>query len=380
MPVSGPVASFFAGLTGLAGLPLAIASPWADSSLAPILAADIFGIDPTAGGAVMPTGPYTRGQALRIPSVARCHRLIIGATSGIALVANGGPTPELLRQLEPGTPAPLSVTRLVDQLLWHGVAYMLPVTRGADGRPERLQIVDAPTIRWDDGQYVHTPAGNGAPRRLAPVDVVRVDAVCPGVLETGAVAMRRAAIIEAAADRAAGNPVPSVELHQTSGAPLGADERAALILAWQRARNGANGGVAYTSPGVEARTHGQAAEQLLIDGRNHAALDVARAFGLPAWAVDASVAGTSLTYTSVPARARELVDYVLSPYLDAIAWRLSMADLTPPGVWLAWDTDRLTRGDLAARMTAYETGIRAQVMTPDQARALESGATATWTR
>src|SRR5690606_26138682 len=91
------------------------------------------------------------------------------------------------------------------------------------------------------------------------VDVIRIDGPHEGILHFGRHLLREAIDVADAAARAAANPVPSIELHQTGGSPLNAEERRELVAAWAEARRaGRNGGVAYTNQNIEVRTHGQA--------------------------------------------------------------------------------------------------------------------------
>ena len=88
--------------------------------------------------------------------------------------------------------------------------------------------------------------------------------------------------------------------------------------------------------------------------------------------VDASLHnGSSLTYTNVPSRSRELLDYTLRGYLDAIAGRLSLDDVTPHGQALRFDVSRLLRGDFAERMNAGRVAIEAGIYTAEQIRVMD---------
>lgn len=119
--------------------------------------------------------------------------------------------------------------------------------------------------------------------------------------------------------------------------------------------------------------HGQQPEQLLIAARNAANLDIARCLNLPAWAVDGEVGGSSLTYQNVPSRSRELIDYTLAGYMEAITSRLSLDDVLAQGTWAAMSTDVLTDGDFGDRMTAYKAARDADVYTSEELRQREAG-------
>lgn len=309
----------------------------------------------------------TRTTAMRVGSVAAARNRIVGPIAGMPLVAVGASAP-FLRQPERGRPRPITLAWTVDQMLWHGRAWWQITERQPDGRPSAVALRVEDSISYDPERGTVSVSG-GPP--LLESEFIRIDAMHEGVLATGAEVITRAVLVEAAAAKASDNPVPSIELHQTDGTPLTGAQIDDLVARWARARRGANGGVAYTSPTVEVRSHGVAAEQLLITGRNAAALDVARQFGLPAWALDVSVEGSSLTYSNVPSRSRELLDYTLRPYMDAIEGRLSMPDVTVPGTEVRLDPVRLLRGDFSDRMSAGKVAIEAGIYSADEIRALE---------
>ena len=309
----------------------------------------------------------TRSTAMRVGSVAAARNRIVGPIAGMPLVAVGASVP-FLAQPERGRPRAITLAWTVDQMLWHGRAWWQVVERQPDGRPLAVVLRVEDSISYDPDRGTVSVAGG---RPLPESEFIRIDAMHEGVLATGAEVITRAVLVEAAAAKASDNPVPSIELHQTDGTPLTGAQIDDLVARWARARRGANGGVAYTSPTVEVRSHGVAAEQLLITGRNAAALDVSRQFGLPAWALDVSVEGSSLTYSNVPSRSRELLDYTLRPYMDAIEGRLSMPDVTVPGTEVRLDPVRLLRGDFSDRMSAGKVAIEAGIYSADEIRALE---------
>jgi type III secretory pathway component EscV len=155
-----------------------------------------------------------------------------------------------------------------------------------------------------------------------------------GILVTSQVAIRTAAALSAQASDAARTPF-KLELHQTTADVLTDSEIAELI---RRAREAlaSNSGVLYTNAAVEARVHPVDAQQLLIDGRNASAVDMARIASLPAALVDATTAGASLTYETTQGRNQQAVDYGLAAYMAAVTSRLSLDDVVPRGQRVAF--------------------------------------------
>lgn len=351
--------------------PVEAASPWSDPShLETITLAHLHDLDADHL-------PITRSSAMAIPAVARARNALTAAAGSLPLVAMTDarphpvpttPAPWLTKQPELGRPRFTTIAWTVDHLMFYGCAWWVITERDHLDRPRRFEFAPAHAVGWDNGSPVTL---NG--RRVPARDWIRIDAHHEGVLTYGRAALRSALRIESAAARAADNPVPSIELHQTTPQPLAPEKIDELVTSWAQARRGRNGGVAYTNSAVEVRTHGQAAEQLLISARTQSALDIARVIGVPAWVVDAQTDGSSLTYSNVPSRSRELVDYGLRPYLDAIAARLSMDDILPRGTWCRFDTNHLLQGDLLARAEAAKAAQEAGLLTQAECRALEHG-------
>jgi hypothetical protein len=310
---------------------------------------------------------------MSISAVAKGRHLIAGNIGRFPLIVMQGasalvPQPTSINQPEIGRSRYTTISWSVDMLIFYGRAFWRVVERNAtDSRPARFEWVPEWAATADDEGNLTSAWGEP----VAPGESIRIDGPHEGILNFAADRIREALDIDAAAAHASDNPVPSIELHQTGGDPLDDTQIAAMVGAWHRARK--NGGVGYTNQSVELIPHGQPTEQLLIDGRNWNALNIARSMGLPAWAVDASVQGSSITYSNTPSRSRELIDYSLTPYMAAIEGRLSLDDVVPHGQWVRFDTTDLLRGDFAARMDAYAVAISSGVYTAEECRAMEQG-------
>ena len=161
-----------------------------------------------------------------------------------------------------------------------------------------------------------------------------------GLLHFADDTIRRAYDTLQSASKAARNPVPSIDLHDEGDEQLTDPEIDALIQRWIDARQ--NHGVGYTSKGVKANPLGQHPEQLMIDGRNADAVDIARDASMPAALVDASQPKSTLTYETTEGRNGILIDYGLQLYWDSIAARLSMDDVVPRGKRVAFDATAIS--------------------------------------
>lgn len=307
--------------------------------------------------------PIARASAMSVPAVAGARHRIVSTLSRLPILAvkDGSPWPgandSLLSQPDPGQSHFLTMRETYDDILFAGRSFWLVVAVYPDavtGGVPRLLPRDAVHVPVDqvrsddDGWPVVAPKWLEwlkRTRRLDPIDrdgrPFLIDFAGPhdGLLTFGARAIRGALDLDRAARTAAANPVPSIELHQTTDVDMPDADIDSMVSQWQAAR--LRGGVGYTNAAVELRTHGQAPEQLLIDGRNQAAVEVARLAGLPASAIDASLPGTSLTYSNLIDRVFDLVNFGLSPYAVAITARLSMDDCLPRGVLASTDYSSL---------------------------------------
>ncbi len=341
-------------------------SPWQDNDvLTQLTLSEVFGF---AGQ------PVSRSQAIKLGPVKRGRKLITGTIAGFPLVAYRGhdklaSQPSIMGQLEPGRPRAITVAWLVDALMFFGRAYLEITSRDWTNRPTAFAFVPEWQARTDGAGRLLAVGS----RKIGERDWIRIDADDAGLLTDAQEDINQALAIKLAVGRAAANPVPSIDLHQTGGPQLTSKQINELTERWATARRGQNGGVAYTNETIEAKVLGQNVEQLLISARNQSAIDLANHMNLPAWAVDASLSGSSLTYSNVPSRTRELIDYTLAPFMNAIAGRLSMDDVLPAGTWCSFDTSASLQGTFAERMTGYKTAIDALVYTPEECRAMESG-------
>lgn len=319
--------------------------------------------------------PVTRDTALSVGAVDRAHQLITGQVASFPLIhmTDGRRTddqPLLVRQPEAGRSRSQTIKWTTDDLLFHGRSYWQIVSRfaGTD-LPQRFRYCAPATVETDTRGRVIRVAG----QPVSNDDVLRIDGPHDGILNRPK-RIREAIAIDVAAQNASANPVPSVDLHQTQGEPMTPEAVEVMKAGWIAARKKAGGGVGYSNPSIEVKTLGQHPEQLLIEGRNATSLNIARLMNVPAWAVDASVEGSSLTYSNVQGRSRELIDYTLVPYLSAIADRLSMTDVLPGRQSVRFDTSRLLTLDAKDLAVTLKTLVDGQIITAAQARLVLAGA------
>lgn len=278
----------------------------------------------------------TRTGAMTIPAVARHRHLICGVAAKSPLVC--------LDRTDTRVETPYWAVRTdgelhpfhrmlwtVDDLIFSGWSVWL-AGRGAD--KSLLTATRIAPTRWEtdavgrvlvDGELVDA-------ERL-----ILIPGPHEGILNFGAPTLRRTLDNLDAAANAARNPSAYLELHYTGDEQMTDTEVDKLIARWAKARRGENGGVAYTSKGLEVNEHGTHEAHLLIEGRNADAVDCARLVSNPAAMADATSSGASLTYETTEGRNDQFLDYGAALYMDAVAARLSMDDIVPRGQHMAFN-------------------------------------------
>ncbi|WP_223144652.1 phage portal protein [Corynebacterium poyangense] len=313
---------------------VALASPWAPrpNHLIPAdswISADILGLD---------ARPVTRDLAMSVPALARARSLIVTTIARLPIYAtkNGERLDEQPRWID-RTDGPVSpyhrMVTTCDDLLFYGWSLWV-VKRDTDGyviAADRVPI-NYWTVDNDDNRILI----NDQP--IDQREACLIQGPNEGILAFGADTISHARSVLDAVKRAADTPAAQIELHQTNDVPITEERAAAIRDQWIAARKGKNGGVAFTTAGLEVKSHGQPATDLLIDGRNAAAIDIARLCGIPATMVDAVLSGSSLSYSNPSTRLAELVAFGLSPFMAAIAGRLGMDDIVSRGVRIEFDT------------------------------------------
>jgi len=336
--------------------PAQVLSPWTDDSfLERVLVPDLWPVGTPA--------PMTRGEAMQVPAVARSRHLIAATVARLPLQVLRGPDPipdqpywcygtdGQLGDLTADDRARLGLYTgqspwqrmlgTVDDLLFCGWSLWL-VTRftapDQAGRRLPARLVHLPYGSWDvDAQGRFTDLDG---RPFPDGAVLLIQGPHEGVLTFGARSIRAAGTLEATAADVAQRPL-RFELHQTSELTLSDAERAGIIAA-TRAALSTNEGILFTNSAIETKTHSMDSAELLIGGRNAAALDVARHMNIPGAIIDATSEGASLTYSTQESRNQQWLDYGLTAYLDAIAAALSMDTVLPAGQRTAFDTSSLT--------------------------------------
>jgi hypothetical protein len=295
--------------------PVGLLSPWAPTGdLAKVIFSDIFGLEPSQL-------PLSRADAMAIPAMARARHIICGTVAQQTMRTYRG------TELNPGGDSPWINSTGSAMSPWHRAVWTIDDlifygwscwsrTNGADGYPLRMDRLAIGTWSVEPGTgRVLVDRGDGIHEPVRQDSVVLIPGPHEGLLVFAQTTLRHAADLQTAAAQAARTPAAHLVLKQTAGAPLpkSSDDPNVptidgLISQWATARRGGNAGVAYLPPNLNAEELGTFSEHLLTDGRNHAAVDIARVASLPADLVDAATE-KSLTYSNSRDNDRRAVDY-----------------------------------------------------------------------
>lgn len=308
-----------------------IASPWSDpGELGKLIALDVFGVDD------LPLA--SRTAAMRIPAVARGRNLIVSTICRIPLrdyVRDelAPVQPSWLTRTGDGSSPQLRDAWTADDLIFHGWSLWWKYELNSEGFPLAMGRINRDRWRIDDdtNQLLidELPAD--------PSRVVLIPGLHEGILHYGVDTLRDARNLYDIVRNRLDTPVPNLDLHQTGGEPLSKEQRDELVELWGAARKKRRGGVGFTSQHIEARELGKGGEELMIEARNAASLDLARLIGVSAGLIDATVPKASLNYETTTGRNLEFVDRDVALYLTPVAARLSLDDITPRGHRIAHD-------------------------------------------
>lgn len=307
----------------------------------------------------------TREGALAIAPLKRGRDILVTVIASMPLQewqdANET-TPDWLRNgSASGVSAWHRLAMTIDDLIFYD--WSLWAVQREGNRPDG-QIVDALRVPYEDWEIDNAT-------NAVYVNGVQVNAheviVFPGngsggVLSAGATTIKGYRALERSWIGRAQNPIPLVELHQTSDEPLtdGTDadgnddpdaemnEIESLKRSWGEARTSPNGAVGYTPHNIEVRVHGTVQTDLFVEGRNAAVLDVARLLGLPALLLDGSMSTASLTYSTTEGKSNEFAMYSIPAWTNPIEARLSMDDVSPKGRVIRFDRSSLVQAEQPA--------------------------------
>ena len=318
----------------------------------------------------------TREQAMSVPAVARARNIIAGTIGSLPLEEYNSqgveiPTRKVIDQPDPAVPRSVTITWLVDDLMFHGVGYLQIIdVSPADGRPFKMRRINPTRVTYNLSQDRTLIDSYNLDGVLLPNDglgsLIVFQGTDEGILQRAGRTIKTAIELEQAAYRMASEPVPTMVLNN-EGMNLDPDSVANLMAVFRQARRDRS--TAYTEGPIKLQTLGfDSAQMQLTEGRAHSNGEIARLMGIPADYVSAET--HTMTYSNQLDKRRELVDFGLRPYLSVIESRLSMDDVTPRGQYVCFDMDDFLRGNPTEQTDIAIKLVSAGIITIDEARDL----------
>ena len=322
----------------------------------------------------------SRRDAMTVPAIARARNIIAGTIAGLPLTmyrdTDGQRVtdrPAWLRQPDPLVPRQTTMASTIDSLLFYGQAYWQVIDVYAEsGRPLRFRWIDPTRVGYKvdrTGTIVerYQVDGHDVPNSGLNSLVV-FSGFDDGLLNRAARTIRTAIELERAALTYAETPAPSLAL-KNSGADLPSSKIDELLVRWKAARQ--SNAVAYLSSAVDVQKVGFSPTELALnEARDQTVQELARAVGIPPWYLGADT-GTGMTYSNVGNARRDLIDFSLKTFMDAVTQRLSLDDVTPRGTHISYELAEFTRSSPIERAQLAQALIPLGVVTPEEWRATE---------
>jgi hypothetical protein len=268
----------------------------------------------------------------------------------------------------------------VQDMILSGRAFWYVTSRYRTGFPA--------SFTWLPHDNINTPNQAG-PEWYGPADVIEFNGVevdpnnvvqflSPNnaLLWQGARAIDIAYRLDEAAKRFASNEIAAGYLQQTDGEPMSGDELSELSAAWAEARQ--SKAVGALNQHVEWKEFTSTPDKLqLVEGRQHAAMELARVANIPPYLVGVEVGG--MTYQNALQARQDLYLFGARPLVDAIEQTLSGDNVVAKGKHIELDVEAYLRETEQSRednrtLSAAEVAqkvylaVANNVMTRDEAR------------
>lgn len=319
-----------------------------------------------------------RATAMQVPAVKRVRDLIAGTLGTLQPRMidsnNRDVDSELLDQPEADIARSISMTNLIEDMLFEKHGWWRIVDYGADGYPSKVVRLEARSVTVRDEGVFYTSSITGQPqgyaeRKVPDAELIRFDSPSDGLLTAGAAAIRQALLLGRAASRYARNPMPlgffsPADENYAPGNKARVDEMLNHFEEQTQRR-----AWAYMD-GMKAQTLSWSPEQMALTAqRDQAVLEIARLGGVDP--EELGVSTTSRTYANSETRRLDLIDFTLIMYVTAIEDRLKMNDVSQPGRRAVYDYSGFLRSDTLSRLQAYAEGLKIGVYTPERIAQIE---------
>jgi phage portal protein BeeE/phage head maturation protease len=319
-----------------------------------------------------------RATAMQVPAVKRVRDLICGTlgTMQPRMIDSTNRTvdSELLDQPESDVARSITMTNLLEDMLFEKHGWWRIVGYGADGYPSKVVRLEprSVTVREEGQVWTNSRTGNaqGQSWNYVPdAELIRFDSPSDALLEAGAAAIRQALLLGRAASRYARNPMPLGFFTPASEDYAPGDKTKVDEMLDHFEEQTQRRAWAYMD-GMKAQTLSWSPEQMALTAqRDQAVLEIARLGGVDP--EELGVSTTSRTYANSETRRLDLIDFTLLMYVTAIEDRLKMDDVSQPGRRAVYDYSGFLRSDTLSRMQAYKAGVELGVYTPERIAEIE---------
>lgn len=352
----------------------------------PAFMVDETAIDPAVFGLTSYAAPtaaaprVARKIAIQVPAVKRVRDLIAGTIGQLPVELYGADRRvlpcRLFEQPERSVPRSVTMTRLVEDMLFEGRAWwrILDYDNGFPSTVKRMPplevSVNEDSKRCASGDPTCSGAVTYKGEHLHDSEVICFDSPNDALLVAAARAIRTCLALESATYRYAdGAPPLDYFTPADSSFDPDEDEVTESLNKWGEARRTRSTG--YVPSALKYNIAGWSPEQLeLGDARQAARLEIAVAGGVDPEEVGVST--TSRTYANQFDRRKQFTDFTLGDYMVAIQERLSMGDVTRPGQTARFNLSTFLRSDDKTRYETYEVGVRVGAIDgPAEVRQLE---------
>ena len=315
----------------------------------------------------------SRHDAMSVPSVARARNLICGTVASIPLEYYKTSTgevitpPRWIKQLSKNQPSFVTLTWIVDSLLFYGVAYLLVTERYAeDGRPASFEWVANSRITFTtDLEGIMVTQYYMDLKPIDMNDIVTIQGFDEGVIDRGSRTIQAAIDVEKAAALNSAQNQPAGFLKNT-GADLPPNEVQGLISAWKRAR--LSNSTAYLTSTLDYNPVSFSPKDMMYnDAIQNLSTQIARTMNVPAYYLSADQ-NTTMTYANVQDERKQFLTLSMQPFISAIEDRLSMDDITARGNEVRFDIDHnYLRTDPLVELQIIRELLDLQLITQEQA-------------
>jgi HK97 family phage portal protein len=318
----------------------------------------------------------SRHDAMSVPSVARARNLICGTVASIPLEYYKTSTgeviapPRWIKQLSKNQPSFVTLTWIVDSLLFYGVAYLLVTERYAeDGRPASFEWIANSRITFTtDLEGIMVTQYYMDLKPIDMNDIVTIQGFDEGVIDRGSRTIQAAIDVEKAAALNSAQNQPAGFLKNT-GADLPPNEVQGLISAWKRAR--LSNSTAYLTSTLDYNPVSFSPKDMMYnDAIQNLSTQIARTMNVPAYYLSADQ-NTTMTYANVQDERKQFYALSIEPYVQAIQARFSMDDISTSGHEVKFCVgDTFLKQDPLVEIQVLEKLLTLGLITTEQAMAM----------